>query len=240
MSTVRTSLRQRYDSQGTATGEPIGIGLNGFGFGVQFTAIDDGGYLMAYTRYIQPLQFVGFTPFDSPGRVTSIPPTGFFPAGSSILPLSDGGYVLWSTDDAGPYSQILDSTGAVLGTPTLPRGDAYALNDGGFVVFRTDTAATPGQPALVAQRFDGTGMPSGDEIRLDTKGATPMIATFPAGGLALAWTATTAGSGADVYTQLLQQPQATRQARVKACKAAAQGLKGAAHKQFMRDCLTSA
>ena len=236
---VRTSVRQRYDSQALATGERISIELDGFGFDVQFTAIDDGGYLMAYTRYIQPLQWVEFTPFDSPGRVTPIPSTGQYPAGSSILPLSDDGYVLWSTGDTGPYSQILDSTGAVLGTPTLPRGDAYALNDGGFVVFWTDTA-TPGQPALAAQRFDGTGLPLGDESRLDTKGATPLITTLPDGGVALAWTVATAERGADVYTQLLQQPQATRQAQVKACKAAAQGLKGAEHRQFMRGCLKSA
>ncbi|HWI82300.1 hypothetical protein [Ramlibacter sp.] len=239
---------QRYDSQGAAQGGARLVAVGGGGWGVQstlFAALPDGGFLAALTRLDMGIQSTAFTPFDSAERTATIPAAASGqtdPGGTSLLPLASGGYVRWSVKaGAGPL-QILDNAGALLAaTAIAPAAAIAALTDGGFVVLRNDSAPPPAEPQLVAQRYDGAGVPVGAALAIATNGVVPRATALAGGGLALGWTTTAAAAGdLDVYLELLQARAASWQATVRACRTAAAALQGSQHRQFMSNCLKAA
>lgn len=192
-------------------GEPVGRGARLFGTGepgaqASFATLPDGGLLFVEQYVAGGQSLVRFTPSDSLERTHTIATAadGSPLAGDSILLALKEGYVLWSTDEAQPYLQLLDGTGAPVAARTLAAHvphEAQALADGGFVLFWP----TPGQDAsgadLVAQRFDAAGAAVGGEQRVETNGGEALVTALPGGGWALAWTAAGADGSLDVFTQ---------------------------------------
>ena len=242
-SPVLETVAQRYGSDSVPAGAPRKFGRYAAGDGstVKLSAMQDGGFLAAFTIFDQGLQYMRFYPYDSAERTAPIPaytPGSGYPTGTLVLPLSDGGYVLWSNDNGVPYTQVLDSSGALVAAPAIARGDAAsALSDGSFVVFWHHAGVPLDQPNWTAQRYDSAGVALGNRILLNTKDGSPLITSLADVGIALAWTGSALATGLDVYTQVLREQETARQAIVRACGIAAQGLQGAEHKKFMSNCL---
>lgn len=202
-----TGALASFDSRG----EPVGRGARLFGAGeagaqASFATLPDGGLLFVEQYVAGGESLVRFTPSDSPERTSTVATAadGSALPSDSILLALDEGYVLWSTEAAAPYLQLLDASGAPVSGPTpvahAPH-QAQALAGGGFVLFWP----TPGQDAggadLVAQRFDAAGAAVGGEQRVETNGGEALVTALPGGGWALAWTATGADGSLDVFTQ---------------------------------------
>ncbi|HEY0886920.1 MAG TPA: hypothetical protein VGE20_16635 [Ramlibacter sp.] len=202
-----TGALASFDSRG----EPVGRGARLFGGGepgaqASFATLPDGGLLFV-EQYVAGAQtFVRFSPSDSQERTSTVATAadGSALPSNSILLALDEGYVLWSSEGAAPYLQLLDASGAPVGSPTpmahLPH-QAQALAGGGFVLLWP----MPGQDAsgtdLVAQRFDAAGIAVGGEQRVDTNGGEALVTALSDGGWALAWTAIGADGSLDVFTQ---------------------------------------
>lgn len=231
---------QRYDAAGEPAGSRRSLAVGGGGWGVQsiqLTPLADGGFLVAKTVLDLGQLSMTFVPLDSTQRTAVIGSAGL-PFGSSLLPLSLGGYVLWSRDTAGAYTAILGDDGATVAQPSVHAGSGFALADGGFLVVWIDTSAPAGSPNLLAQRYEASGAALGVATAAGPAPPTA-LATSLAGevGVALAWTTVSTETGADVVTQLLNEPDLSWREHVRACTNAMRQLAGAQHGQFMRDCL---
>lgn len=230
---------QRYDAAGQPAGSRRNLAVGAGGWGVQsiqLTPLADGGFLVAKTVLDLGQLSMTFVPLDSAQRTAVIGSAGL-PSGSRLLPLLLGGYVLWSHDTAGAYTAILDDD-ATVAQPSVLAGTGFALAGGGFLVVWTDTFAPAGSPNLLAQRYEASGAALGVPTAAGPAPPTA-LATSLAGevGVALAWTTVSAETGADVVTQLLNEPDLSWREQVRACTSALRQLAGAQHGQFMRDCL---
>jgi hypothetical protein len=155
-----------------------------------------------------------------------------------LLPLEGDRFALFTSDSSGSFRRFLDSAGNPVGDPTpiasMPF-DAKELADGSFVVF-WNTGGT-----ITAQRFDSAGSAIGNVFVLSAGGSEPGIAALENGGFADAWSAASAASDLDVFTQrfieVLSPDQAALRAKRKACLTAAKGMVGRERKAFMTSCL---
>jgi hypothetical protein len=124
---------------------------------------------------------------------------------TTLLPLADGRFALWSTGTGGGYLQMLDAAGRAMGSANsvavLPE-TAVNLADGGWA---TITRQMRGEPYL-AQRFAASGQAVGSSIQLATGVSRPLGASTVSGGFALAWTAATPQGDTDVKTLRVAAP----------------------------------
>jgi hypothetical protein len=241
---VSETYVQRYDAAGNPAGGPRQLSRHADGAGthasLSLTALADGGYVVALATIAPPgPATVRFVPYDSSQRTVAIPTGQALPTGSSVLPLELGGYLLMSSPQAGPYSQILDDSGRVIAQPPVHPGAAYALADGGFAVIWMDDAAAPGAPSVLVQRHDALGLPVGVPTRAGPPAAPyrTLAASLVDTGVALAFETYDQVNGRRVYTQLLHEPDLSKQQQVRLCRAAAKELVGAEHRQHMSRCL---
>jgi hypothetical protein len=147
-------VSQRYAAAGQAVGTPRTIAFSALGYGVvtvAFTEMDDGGYLTAQTFFNSGVPTYRFVPFDSADRTSAIPASWpGLPQFTRLLPLATEGHLL-RAGAAGPFTQILDDTGALVAQPAVHAGDVHVLADGGFVAVWRGSAPA-GQPDLLVQR----------------------------------------------------------------------------------------
>jgi hypothetical protein len=202
---VPTFQAQRYDSTGSALGARISAGRGEVNTSFKLTAIPDGRYAMATYHSFMGQTYVTFGIGDGGGRIGLMYDADFgLPAsGTTLLPLGDGRFALWSRNRSGAYVQALDQSGVAAGSPTalaaLPES-AGALGNGGYATFtRTAVAGT-----LVGQRFDSTGAALGDAFEFQAGSQPPMTASLMGGGLAMGWTAAGSAGDLDVFTRRFQ------------------------------------
>ena len=191
---------QRYDSQGQAVGSRLSVGSGDTNTSFELTAAPGGGYLVSTFRRVAGDLYMRFAQIDL-GHTVAVPYTeNGLPAGSILLPLKLGGYVLLSGAAGSAQSQMFDRNGTAVGRAvvlsSLP-SSASALADGGYVVFW----GTAGAERLVAQRYDAAGAALGEPLDIDTDGAVPEYASLKDGGLALAWSAPSPAGDLDIMTQ---------------------------------------
>jgi hypothetical protein len=191
---------QRYDSQGQAVGSRASVGSGDVNTSFELAAAPGGGYLVSTFRRVAGDLYMRFTQVDL-GHAVAVPyAQNGLPAGSILLPLKLGGYVLLSGPAGSAQSQMFDSSGNAVGKPaglsSVP-SSASALGDGGYVVFWGGAGAE----RLVAQRYDAAGAAVGEPLDIDTDGAVPEFASLGDGGLALAWSAPGSAGDLDVMTQ---------------------------------------
>jgi hypothetical protein len=203
---VPTFQAQRYDSTGSALGAPISAGRGEVNTSFKLTAIPDGRYAIATYHRFQGQTYVTFGIGDRGGRIGLLYDADFgLPASdTTLLPLGDGRFALWSRNRNGAYVQMLDQSGSAAGSPTalaaLPES-AGALSNGGYATFsRTTVAGT-----LVGQRFDSTGAALGDAFEFQAGAERPMTASLIGGGLAMGWSATGPAGDLDVFTRRFQE-----------------------------------
>lgn len=235
-----TFYNQRFDSQNQPVTGPVVIGQPGAIFSTySFSADPRGGYILSYFE-IDPNNFprdlVTVTHYDaSQASKVIVQPT---PSPVLLLPLEGDRYVLYATNAGGAYRQFLDSEGNPVGEPTpvsaMPQA-ARELVDGSYVIFWL------AQGNFSAQRFDSAGAPMGDLLPIQTGDAVPRVIALADGGFAMAWSIETVSSDLDVYTQrfieVLDNDQAARRAKRKACLNDAKGMTGHDRKAFMESCL---
>lgn len=134
---------------------------------------------------------------------------------SSVAALSDGGYVVTWESYAVIYAQRFDSSGAAAGgeigvlantnnEQTFPV--VTGLAGGGFVVAWDYSRRDGSGTAIIAQRYDGSGVAQGGQTQVNTftannqEGAS--IAALPDGGYVVTWTSWQQdGPGSGVYAQ---------------------------------------
>jgi hypothetical protein len=228
----RTSFHtQRFDAQNQPVGGAVNTGSTLNPTTYQIVADTNGGYTAYLSGMADDFSPTGLmvTHFDANDKATPIL-TGW-PGTALLLPLEDGRYVLYTSDAGGVYRQILNSAGVPVGEKAalavMPQS-AQLLADGSYVVFWATTQDMTGQ------RFDPLGQPIGDLLTMQTAGAQPMTIPLAEPGLAAAWSAPSASSDLDVYTQRFIEMAGGQR---KACLASARGLRGQARTAFMRDCL---
>jgi len=236
-------LKRRYDSQAQALGDTVSVGSfllqDQSGRGFSLVADAGGGYTVtvshldsAFSPVVSAIHYDG----GDTGTEIAAPRTGSV----LLLPLESGGFVLFTADASGSFSQFLDSSGNPVGDPTAISSMPFAareLMDGSFVVF-WNTGGT-----ITAQRFDGTGATMGDVLPLETGGALPGVAALADGGFAAAWSAAATAGDLDVFTQrfieALGPTHAQLQAKRRVCLASAKGMTGLERKAFMDACLAA-
>lgn len=201
-----TFQAQRYDSTGSALGAPVSAGRGEVNTSFKLTAIPDGRYAIATYHRFMGQTYVTFGIGDGGGRIGLLYDADFgLPAfGTTLLPLSDGRFALWSRNRNGAYVQMLDQSGIAAGSATalasLPES-ASALGNGGYATF----ARTASAGVLTGQRFDSTGAALGDAFEFQAGGEPPMTASLIGGGLAMGWNATSAAGDLDVFTRRFQE-----------------------------------
>ncbi|MBL8396670.1 MAG: hypothetical protein JNL84_00795, partial [Candidatus Accumulibacter sp.] len=142
--------------------------------------------------------------------------------------LSDGGYVtVWQSNlqdgwNNGVYGQRYDAKGVPVGSEfqinTYTPGQQYeptvaGLNGGGFVVaWRSDGQDGSGA-GVYAQRFDGNGVPVGNEFLVNSTTSSnqyqPTIVGTADGGFVVAWYHDSASAGGDYYDVFFQRYNAS-------------------------------
>jgi hypothetical protein len=203
---VPTFQAQRYDSTGSALGAPVSAGRGEVNTSFKLTAIPDGRYALATYHRFQGQTYVTFGIGDGGARIGLLydADSGLPASDTTLLPLSDGHFALWSRNRSGAYVQLLEQSGSATASPTalaaLPES-ASALGNGGYATFsRTASANT-----LVGQRFDRTGAALGDAFEFQAGGEPPITASLIGGGLAMGWTATGSAGDLDVFTRRFQE-----------------------------------
>lgn len=234
---------QRFDPQGTPVGNAVPFSGNGDPCAsFKLTSIADGGYLVATTHCFMGTSYVTYSAVGSParsGQIGTLFDAGGLPAAeTTLVPLSSGGYALWSKNQGGAYLQMLDGSGKAVAAPiavaSLP-ALATALRGGGFVGFWQTPA-----PSLLAQRFDGTGATVGEGLPIATGAALPLVTALNDGGFALAWTATNSAGEQNVMIQWVDVTDSgtLAQSLKRACKTEAASLPGRERSAFMARCLS--
>jgi len=227
---IATLSLQRYDSQGQPVGGIVTVGsFPALGYGL--TANAHGGFTFTLSHLDNTFNsLVSIIHYDANqvARQLAVPMT----SSALVLPL-EGRYVLFASDATGAWQQMLDSAGNPVGpqTPISAVPDlATELADGTYILFWVAIGS------VTAQRYDASGVPTGDLMTISIGASLPAVAALVDGGFALAWTAATSPGDLDVYTQRFVELLNTQK---KACLDSAkdQGLRGHERKAFMTACL---
>lgn len=193
---------QRFDAQGQPAGARQSIAATDADSNLSLRLVPlPGGDFVAGTTH--RWQGIGYVQFRIGGR--DVGPRFDADAGlpefnTTLLPLADGRFALWSLGRSGGYLQMLDAAGRPLSAAqsvTVVPETAVGLADGGWVTVQRQM---PGDPFL-AQRFDAAGRALGDRVEVASGMSRPLPASSVGNGLALAWTFTGAGGDSDVRTQ---------------------------------------
>ncbi|MBA3773464.1 MAG: hypothetical protein H0X13_13525 [Ramlibacter sp.] len=198
---VPSFATQRYDAQGQAAGGPqFSIGSGGADVLPTFrmTAAAGGSFVFAISSRNLNRQ-PAFFHFSGGGRIGSFDGDTALPWDQTILlPLRDGRFALWSTNSSGPYLQMLDARGQAVGAATAVAARptrATALRDGGYLLVF--------DPQGTAQRYDSASAAVGQPFMPSPWGETTALS---GGGLATAWTGTSAAGDQEAMTQRFLPP----------------------------------
>ena len=227
--TVRNSFStQSYDSSGQRSGSPVVLSADSFppsrpiDYSIQ--ASPDGGYLV-YKRMIDTANSSGCFGAMSEPTITSVsyydknlvPKQVLAPTHCGILmPLKGDQYMIFGANATGPYSQLIDGNGSLVG-PQKPIAARTEFRNPALTIFIGRTVLVDGSYLLFwftgtssnkAQRYTSKGDPIGDVFAI---AASPKnILPLTGGSVVLAWSASNdiANNLLDVYMQRLNKPEA--------------------------------
>ncbi|WP_029526482.1 hypothetical protein [Polaromonas glacialis] len=227
--TVRNSFSaQSYNSSGQRSGSPVVLSADSFppsrpiDYSIQ--ASPDGGYLV-YKRMIDTANSSGCFGAMSEPTITSVsyydknlvPKQILAPTHCGILmPLKGDQYMMFGANATGPYSQLIDGNGSLVG-PQKPIAARSEFRNPEFTIFTGRTVLVDGSYLLFwysgasgnkGQRYTSKGDPIGDVF---TIAATPKnILPLTGGSVTVAWSASNeiANNLLDVYMQRLNKPEA--------------------------------
>lgn len=182
---------RRFDATGQPIGANLPIGNGTAGSSLQLVAAPGGGFVIATTVNVSGGNWLLYRGFDG-SKSPVLPPDALGAAeGSVLLPLYGGSQVLLSPVKNVVAVQRYDAQGqpqgAGLGLPAMPVGMA-ALRDGTFVLVVADGTGT-----LRAQHYDAQVQPIGAAQSIAGTATAVQGQALAGGGLALAWTASSAG-----------------------------------------------
>lgn len=182
---------RRFDTAGQPIGANLPIGNGTAGSSLQLVAAPGGGFVIATTVRANGADWLMYRGFDG-SRSPVLPPDALGAAeGSLLLPLYGGSQVLLSPVKNVVAVQRYDAQGQLqgegLGLPAMPVGMA-ALRDGTFVLVVNDGTGT-----LRAQHYDAQVQAVGAAQAISGSATSVQGQALVGSGLALAWTADTAG-----------------------------------------------
>lgn len=199
---VRSQHAQRFDAQMRASAAPVDFspGTPDQNVSLALVAAPGGNFVAGVThRY----QGIGYVQYRIGGRDVGAlfdVNAGMPEFNTTLAPLADGRFALWSMGSSGGYMQLLDAGGRALGAATavavVPE-TGVALQDGGWV---TVTRQMYGQPTI-AQRYSASGAAVGAPVETAPGMSRPLITSSLASGFAMAWNFTGAMGDSDVRTQ---------------------------------------
>jgi hypothetical protein len=224
---------QHFDPAGNKIGGEHRLNINTYEDQTDpdITALADGGYVVAWRSYLQDGQYGGIfgRRFDANGN----PVTGEFRINThwqgeqgavTISALTGGGFVAtWSSlgqdgSDYGIYAQQFGASGNPVGGEFLVNAsftagtqifsDVEGLADGGYVISWQSWMEDGNKAGLMAQRYDASGNPVGDEFLVndETYGdqARPSISARDDGGFVITWTSFDGqdGSGQGIFAKV--------------------------------------
>jgi hypothetical protein len=193
---------QRFDASRRPVGTPVDFAAAGAdrNLSLRLVAAPGGNFIAGTTHRFNGIGYLQFRIGSTTVGPLDDANAGLAELNTTLLPLADGRYALWSTGSSGGYLQMLDGAGrptaAAAGVNVVP-DTAVNLPDGGWA---TILRQMPGLPFL-AQRFDAAGRPLGDRLALTMGVARPLAASTVGAGFALAWTAATPQGDTNVRTQ---------------------------------------
>jgi len=193
---------RRFDSHLAPSGGAVDFAPDGpdRNIALKLVAMPDGGFIAGATHRFEGIPYVQYRIGNRDVGALFDSNNGMPEMNTTLLPLADGRFALWSTGSTGGYMQMLDSSGQPVAAAThvavVPE-TAGALPDGGWF---TVTRQMQGQPD-VAQRFDANGIAVGDAIDIAEGMSRPLITASTGSGLAMAWTFTGTMGDADVRMQ---------------------------------------
>jgi hypothetical protein len=159
-----------------------------------------GGFVAGVTHRFQGISYVQFRIGTRDVGPVDDANAGLPEFNTTLTPLADGSYILWSTGSSGGYMQRLDGAGRAVGSavsiPVVPE-TAVGLADGGWV---TVVRQLYGAPSL-AQRYDSTGAAVGPAVEMVEGMSRPLAVSNVGNGFALAWSFTGALGDSDIRTQ---------------------------------------
>ncbi|MEJ6023825.1 hypothetical protein [Ramlibacter sp. PS4R-6] len=204
---VQSQHAQRLDAQLRANGAPVDFAAGGAEQNVSLTLVAaPGGTFVAGVTH--RWQGIGYVQYRIAGRdvgALADANAGLPEFNTSLAPLADGRFALWSMGSGGAYLQLLDASGGASGAPVRLAAapeTGVALADGGWV---TVTRQMYGLPSL-AQRFDASGNAVGAAVDAASGMSRPLVASRVGSGFALAWNFTGAMGDSDVRTQRIAAP----------------------------------
>lgn len=205
--------QQRYAADGSEVGDAQLV--NTFSTftdlpGGSVTALADGGWVVAWTDYLQSANVIRQQRFDAAGEAVGSPTNVNATTDANTTPsttaLSDGGWVVtwvWDQHDGsygGIYQQRFGEDGEAssgiirVNTYTAASQDSQAvtaLADGGWLVTWQSNGQDTSAYGIYEQRYDRSGATVGGEIRVNTTTAYnqnyPSVATLADGGWVVTW-----------------------------------------------------
>jgi len=227
--TIRNSFSaQSYDSSGQRSGSPVVLSADSFppmrpiDYSIQ--ASPDGGYLV-YKSMIDTANYSGCFGAMSEPTITSvsyydqnlIPKQILAPTHcGNVMALQGNQYMIFGANATGPYSQLIDGNGSLVG-PQKPIAARSDFRNPDLTIFTGRTVLVDGSYLLFwyagaggnkGQRYTSKGDPIGDAF---TIAASPKnILPLTGGSVILAWSASNQipNNLLDVYMQRLNKPEA--------------------------------
>jgi hypothetical protein len=198
---------QRFDAQLRASGSPVDFAPSSADRNVSLTlvAAPDGAFVAGVTHRFQGMGYVQYRIGGRDVGALDDANAGLPEFNTTLAPLADGRFALWSIGSGGAYLQLLDANGSAMGAATALSAapeTGVALADGGWV---TVTRQMFGQPTI-AQRFDASGAAAGAPVEAAPGMSRPLVTARLASGFAMAWTFTGALGDSDVRTQRIGAP----------------------------------
>lgn len=198
---------RRFDASGRALGAPVDFAAAGpdRNLALRLAPAPNGDFVAGVTHRFNGIGYWQFRIGTATVGLLDDADAGLPELNTTLLPLADGRFALWSTGDGGGYMQVLDATGRVVGATAqvavVPE-TAVTLSDGGWA---TVTRQMPGLPFL-AQRFDAAGRAVGDRVELAAGIARPIGVSSVGAGFAIAWSAASGQGDTDVKAQRVAAP----------------------------------
>lgn len=212
---------QRFSANGSRVGDPFDVAnyTDGSQYLPAITVLSDGRFVVSWTDFVfgpaEPTRENASAGIQARLFSSGATPQGTqfavndFPFGSqsnsSIAALATGGFVIVWTDSAGDTNirgRVYDTSGNPLAGSFIANqttsgaqqdGRVISWPDGGFMILWSDQSGTSGEldSAVAARTFSDTGVPTGDEQRLNNLLPGNQVAqaatTLADGTLVAAW-----------------------------------------------------
>ena len=195
---------QRFDAQMNPIGNATDFPANGIdrNLSLKLVALPDGGFVAGTTHRFQGIPYVQFRIAGADVGALFDAQAGMPEFNTTLAPLADGRFALWSTGSTGGYMQLLDAAGHATSTTSVAvvPETAIGLPDGGWI---TVVRQSQGNPNL-AQRYDANGVAVGAQVEVAEGMSRPLLRALAGQALALAWNFTGVLGDSDVRTQRIE------------------------------------